>query len=78
MTERALGQIMAAPDTAAMLLIEEPAKQRAHPARTARERARTVRQLLVTLARNSSDHTADGRALWSAPAIYVAPVCVPG
>jgi len=74
MTERALGQIMAAPDTAAVPLIEEPAKQRAHPARTARERARTVRQLVVTLARNGSN----GRALWSAPAIYVAPVCFPG
>ena len=49
MTERALGQIMTGPDTAAMPLIEEPAKQRAHPARTARERARTVRQLATAL-----------------------------
>src|SRR5262252_4938078 len=31
MTERALGQIMAAPDTAAVPLIEKPAKQRARP-----------------------------------------------
>src|SRR5215469_2490795 len=31
MTERALGQIMAAPDTAAVPLIEKPAKRRARP-----------------------------------------------